>query len=76
MTTALLYETETERRQHLNAIHNLALDLGISEESLRQFYEKELLSLKEHARLKDYLTVLVIKKLKEKGDIKTWCNEC
>ena len=76
MATALLYETETERRQHLTAIHNLALDLGISEESLRQFYEKELLSLKEHARLKDYLTVLVIKKLKEKGDIKTWSDEC
>jgi hypothetical protein len=62
MAAALLYETETERRRHLTAIHNLALDLGISEESLKQFYEKELLSLKEHARLKDFLTILVIKK--------------
>lgn len=65
MAATLLYETETERRRHLTAIHNLAMDLGVSEEYLRKLYETELLSLKEHARLKDFITVLVIKKIKE-----------
>ena len=70
MATALLYETEAERLQHLTAIHNLALDLGISEDFLKKCYEKELISLKERARVKDFLTVLVTRRIKDKRYLK------
>jgi hypothetical protein len=66
MTAAVLYETEFEKRQHLSAIHALATDLGMSEDLLRQLYENELQSLKEHARIKDFLSVLVMKRMREK----------
>ena len=62
----VLYETEFEKRQHLSAIHYLATDLQMPEDFLGQLYENELLSLKEHARVKDFLSVLVIKRMKEK----------
>jgi len=66
MTARMLYETEFEKRQHLSAIHYLATDLGMPEEFLRQLYEHELLALKENARIKDYLSVLIIKRMREK----------
>jgi len=67
MTLPLLYETEIEKRQHLSAIHNLAIDLRISEDFLQKVYETELNSLKAQAKIKDFLTVLVIKRIKEKA---------
>lgn len=76
MVATLLYETEFEKRQHLSAIHNLAIDMGMSEDYLRQLYENELLSLKERARIKDFLSVLVIKRMKGKGNFKTGDNKC
>lgn len=66
MVAAALYETELEKRRHLSAIHLLAMDLGISEDTLRQQYEDELKMLKEHARIRDFLPILVIKRIKEK----------
>jgi hypothetical protein len=66
MTAEVLYETEFEKRQHLSAIHYLATDLGMPEDYLRQLYENELMSLKEQARIKDYLSVLVIKRMRER----------
>jgi hypothetical protein len=66
MTATVLYETEFEKRQHLSAIHNLATNFGVPEDSVRRLYEHELLSLKAHARVKDFLSILVLRKMKEK----------
>ncbi len=75
VTTTILYDTEFERRQHLSAIHYLATDLGMREDFLRQLYENELMSLKEHARIKDFLSVLVIKRMKEQCNVHSAENE-
>ena len=75
MTAEVLYETEFEKRQHLSAIHYLAADLGMPEDYLRQLYENELMSLKEHARIKDFLSVLVIKRMKEQCHVHSAGNE-
>jgi ferritin len=66
MVATLLYETETEKRQHLSAIHVLSIDLGVAEDCIKQLYENELKVLKEHARINDYLSVLVMKRIKGK----------
>lgn len=66
MCAAVLYETEFEKRRHLSAVHLLAMDLGISEDTIRQQYEDELKALTEHARIRDFLSVLVIKRIKDK----------
>jgi hypothetical protein len=66
MVATLLYETETEKRQHLSAIHVLSIDLKVAEDIIKQLYENELNILKEHARIKDFLSVLVMKRIKEK----------
>lgn len=66
MGAAALYETEFEKRQHLSAIHLLAMDLGISEDTMRQQYEDELKALNEHARIRNFLPILVIKRIREK----------
>jgi hypothetical protein len=62
----LLYETETEKRQHLSAIHVLSHDLGVAEDSIRPLYENKLRGLKEHARIKSFLPILVSRHIKEK----------
>jgi hypothetical protein len=66
MVAIILYENETEKKQHLSAIHMLAMNSGIKEESIRQLYERELWILKEYARVKDFLSVIIIRRLKEK----------
>jgi hypothetical protein len=66
MVAMMLYENESEKRQHLSAIHVLASTFGIAEESVRQLYEHELQSLIGQARVRDFLSVLVIRKLKER----------
>ena len=67
VVVALLYETETEKRQHLSAICMLARDLGVAEDSIRPLYENELRGLKEHApRIKTFLSIFVSRHIKEK----------
>lgn len=66
MVAMMLYENESERRQHLSAIQMLAASLHISEESARQLYEIELQALIGRARVRDYLSVVVMKRLREK----------
>jgi hypothetical protein len=67
VVVALLYETETEKRQHLSAIHMLSHDLGIAEDSIRPLYENELRGFKEHApRIKTFLSIFVSRHIKEK----------
>jgi Protein of unknown function (DUF3562) len=57
---------DAERRQHASAIHMLSLDSGLPEDSVQQLYETELKNLTEHARIRDFLSVLVIRRIKER----------
>ena len=66
VVVALLYETETEKRQHLSAIYMLSHDLGVAEDSIRPLYENELRGLREHARIKTFLSIFVCRHIKEK----------
>lgn len=66
MVAMMMYQNDAEQRQHLSAIHVLASTFGLSEDSVRQLYERELESLIGHARVRDFLSVLVIRRLKEK----------
>lgn len=62
-----LYESEAEERQHLSAIDVLARDLGVAEDFIRPLYENELRELKEHARIRNFLSLLVSRRIKEKS---------
>ncbi len=65
MVVALLYETEAEKEQHLSAIDMLARDLRIAEDTIRQLYENELRALNEHARIRIFLSIFAIRRIKE-----------
>jgi len=56
---ACLYENDEEQRLHSEAIRRLSRDLEMPEDEIRRNYETMLCSLKERARIKDYLVVLV-----------------
>jgi hypothetical protein len=64
MVATLLYETDAEKRLHLSAIHALAMHSGIAEDFVRQIYENELKALKQFSRIKDFLPILVAKRIK------------
>ncbi len=65
MAAACTYENDTEQRLHSQAIQMLARDLGRPEEEIRRNYETILCSLKERARIKDYLVILVSRNVKD-----------
>ena len=65
MDIALLYDDETEKRQQLNAIQMLALDMRIPMDVISQLYEVELGELKQSVKIKDFLTVLVSRRVRE-----------
>jgi len=64
MATVGVYENDTDRKQHSRAIQMLAKDLHIPEEEIKILYEKTLASIKERARIKDYLAILVSRNVK------------
>lgn len=66
MVAMMLYESESEKRHHFSAMHGLASTFGIPEESIRQLYENELQALVRRARVRDFLSVIVIRRLKGK----------
>lgn len=63
--SVLLYKNGIEKRSHLNAVKMLAGDFNISEEEITNIYEIELEKLNKEARIKDFLSVLVIRRVKE-----------
>jgi len=65
MATACLYDNDTDRRLHFGAIKMLAREFNVPEEDIQALYEKMLCSLKERARIKDYLAVLVSRNVKD-----------
>ena len=64
----MLYQTETEKRQHSSAIGLLARDSGIAEDAIRPFYENELRALQEQAHVKTFLSILASRRVREKID--------
>ncbi|HET6514134.1 MAG TPA: DUF3562 domain-containing protein [Thermodesulfovibrionales bacterium] len=65
VATAGLYENETEQTLHSSAIQRLARDFNVAEEEIQILYEATLSRLKENARIKDFLAVLVIRNVKD-----------
>jgi hypothetical protein len=59
------YDNDAEERQHSKAIQMLAKELGAPESEIRRLYEEILCSIKGGARIKDYLTVLVSRNVKD-----------
>ena len=76
MATSCVYENDTDRKQHSRAIQRLAEDLHIPEEEIQILYETVLFSLKEKARVKDYLAILVCRNVKAmiRGDKSSWTS--
>lgn len=74
MARSCVYENDYERKQHSRTIQRLAEDLLIPEEEIQLLYETVLCSLIETARVKDYLAILVYRKVKAmlKGDNSSW----
>lgn len=64
MASIRLYENEIEKKQHDLAVRKLSEDLSVSEEEIRALYETELGRIKSNARIKDYLTVIVMREVK------------
>ena len=60
-----LYENVAEQRRHQVAIENVAQDLRRTIESVNTVYEIVLARYKKKARIKDFLSPLVTKRVKE-----------
>ena len=65
MTVISLYEDENEKRQHVAAIQMIIRDERFSEEEIRPLYEGFLQELQKEATVKNFLTVIVSRKVKD-----------
>ena len=65
MASAFLYDNETDRKVHSGAIQMLAREFKVPVEEIQGLYETMLGSLKETARVKDFLAVLVSRNVKD-----------
>ena len=54
-----------DQAKHLAAIHHLSVELGRSETEVGRLYEEEFMKLDAHAKVKDFLPVLVERQVKE-----------
>lgn len=59
----VLYEDENERKLHLNAVEVLAQRIGNSQEEVQRIYEIVLKRFKKGAKIKDFLPILVSKRV-------------
>jgi hypothetical protein len=60
-----LYDNEGDRKQHLHAVEMLARDMQTPADRIIVIYERELSKIKTAAKVKDYLTVLVTRRVKD-----------
>ena len=60
----LLYDDETERGLHLRAIKILSSNVGLSVERVERLYEIVLNRLKKEAKIKDFLPILVSRRVR------------
>jgi hypothetical protein len=58
-------ENDTDEFRHTTAIATLAKDLKVSVEEVSRFYESELQEIKKSARILDFVTLLVSKRVKD-----------
>ncbi len=65
MVISKLYEDEPEWIRHWSAMEDLARDLKVPVEEISQPYEMALKELKETARIKAFLPLLVIRRVRE-----------
>lgn len=65
MNTTLFYENETEGKIHLNAIQSLVRETGMSAEMVSPLYESVFARLRHHARIKEFLPILVSREVKD-----------
>jgi hypothetical protein len=65
MCAALLYDNDVDKGMHMYAIHRLSIDHEIPEDKVLSLYEEVLGGLKENARVRDFLSVLATKKVKD-----------
>lgn len=65
-----LYENEIEERQHSNAIEMIAMHTGIPADEVRRFYIIVLERFKRQARVKDFLTILVSRRVEYLLDVR------
>jgi hypothetical protein len=68
MATLKSYGTDAAKRQHAAAIHMLASASGLPVDSVRQLYENESKTLTQQARIRDFLPVIVVRRVKGKID--------
>ncbi len=61
----VLYRSEKEYQQHSKAIHSIADHYKLKEALIREIYEGELKDLQKTSRLKNFLSVLVTRHVKE-----------
>jgi hypothetical protein len=59
----LLYDDEAEKRLHLGAIAMLSARIGLSADKVERLYEIVLSRFKREARIKDYLPILVSRRV-------------
>lgn len=58
-----LYDDENEKRLHINAIEMIALRIGSPVEDVKRLYEIVLRRFKKAVKIKDFLPILVSKKV-------------
>jgi hypothetical protein len=65
MVISQLYEDETDWFRHSSAINDLAKNLKVSVEEISRSYEIELRELKKTARIKDFIHLLVTRRVRD-----------
>ena len=65
MNITLIPGDEKEKRQHINTIHSISRETGITEENVSLLYEVILERYMSDARIKVYLPILVSREVKE-----------
>lgn len=58
-----LYEDDNERKLHLNAVEMIALRVGASVEDVERVYKIVLRRFKKKAKVKDFLPILVSRRV-------------
>lgn len=58
-----LFDNESERKLHLNAVEMLVLRIGASQEDVERVYEIVLRRFKKVAKVKDFLPILVSRRV-------------
>jgi hypothetical protein len=61
---AILYEDETERRQHQDSIQILARELKLADTEVTEVYENVLMSFKNRVTIIHYLPIFVAKRVR------------